>query len=190
MREIAHHLANKGFASFRYEQRSAARYDEQMPFPMSDLSKLSRAWDFASHRGDAAAAFDVLREQAEVRQDQRPLILGHHFGGTLALSITPTRYPAGLMLFSTPGRPVAESLVRPFTTWVQSSRHSEEEKAKILADLQSTLETVEERNDRLWHSHAYWTEIFTPQSIGFYHGIFRARPIQSAASFKGPGLVA
>jgi hypothetical protein len=136
MREIAHHLANKGFASFRYEHRSAVRYDEQMPFPMSDLSKLSRAWDFASHRGDAAAAFDVLRGQAEIRTDQRPLILGHHLGGTLALSIAPTRYPAGLMLLSTPGRPVAESLVRSFTKDVESRGFSEEARTEILADLQ------------------------------------------------------
>ena len=190
MREIAHHLANKGFASFRYEHRSAARYDAQMPFPMSDSSRLSTAWSFGRHQGDAAAAFDVLREQAEVRKDQRPLILGHHFGGTLALAITPTRYPAGLMLLATPGRPVAESLVRPLTNWVETGGFSEEAKANILADLQPTLETIEERNDRLWNSHIHWREFFTPESIGFYHGIFRARPIQRAASFKGPLLVA
>lgn len=190
MTEIAHHLANKGFASFRYEHRSALRYDDQMPFPASDLSKASSAWDFSRHREDAGAAYDVLRKQAEVRTDLRPLILGHHFGGTLALSVTPTRRPAGLILLSTPGRPVRESLVRQYTAWVQVSGYPEEERAIILANLEPTLQALEERNDGLADSHRFWTGIFTRTTVGFYHGIFRARPIQAAASFKGPLLVA
>lgn len=188
MKEIAHHLATKGFASFRYEHRTSPRYDDQ--FPIRDLSVMSLGWDYAKHRSDATAAFRTLRMQPEILRDQRPLILGHYVGGIIALDLAVPQSPAGLILLSTPGRNFSESIGWTYRNMVESSSRSSEEKAAILADMGPTFRTIEEHNDRLWSSHPFWQEVFPRQSIGFFHGLFRNRHMRRSLAFKGPVLVA
>lgn len=109
LKDLAGHLAAKGYATLRFDKRAVP-----VPFNTSQWPRGAEAlneyfgWD--AFTGDAAAAYRRLRWHPNV-DPQRVLILGHSEGGLIALALASRVQPNGLILLGTPGRPLGDILV-------------------------------------------------------------------------------
>lgn len=106
LKEIAHLLGRAGIGTLRYDKRGLG---QSTPRPESlDEQKRFFTWDKLA--GDVEAAHAELLRHDEIKSYATAL-LGHSEGGLLALAATvamgPKR-PYGLVLASTPGRPLGQ----------------------------------------------------------------------------------
>jgi pimeloyl-ACP methyl ester carboxylesterase len=105
LKQIAERLAKEGYASLRFDKRSAVRYAKSWP---TEVTKQNDFFSWDSFVGDAKAGLANLQAQPEV-DGQRVVVAGHSEGGTIAVQIAhdlqgTKAAPAGLILLSTPGR--------------------------------------------------------------------------------------
>ncbi|MGH9183217.1 MAG: alpha/beta hydrolase family protein, partial [Acidimicrobiales bacterium] len=103
-RDITASLARSGMASFRYDKRGAGASTLPDGQPLR----------FADMIDDAAAGLDLLAQRNGIDAG-RLAVVGHEEGGLVALGLA-ARDPrvAGLVLVSTPGRPLLDVLTDDF----------------------------------------------------------------------------
>ena len=104
---IAERLAAAGIATLRYDKRGIGRSTSR---PRDGLAAEERFFLWDHFVADAVAAHAELLRHDEIKP-YATAFLGHSEGGLLALAATvamETRRPHGLVLASTPGRPLAE----------------------------------------------------------------------------------
>lgn len=104
---IAERLAAAGVATLRYDKRGIGRSTTR---PREGLAAEEQFFLWDHFVADAVAAHAELLRHDEIKP-YATAFLGHSEGGLLALAATGTmgkRRPPGLVLASTPGRPLAE----------------------------------------------------------------------------------
>jgi alpha-beta hydrolase superfamily lysophospholipase len=104
---IAEVLAAAGIASLRYDKRGIGGSTAR---PRDTLEAQERFFSWDNFVGDVAAAHGELIKHDEIKAYATAL-LGHSEGGLLALAALPTitkNLPHGIVLASTPGRPMRE----------------------------------------------------------------------------------
>ena len=107
LRLIAERLAAAGIATLRYDKRGIGQSTAR---PLSGLRDEERFFLWEHFVADAVAAYDELLRHTEIKP-YATAFLGHSEGGLLALAATNamgTRRPPGLVLASTPGRPLRD----------------------------------------------------------------------------------
>jgi pimeloyl-ACP methyl ester carboxylesterase len=102
---IAQRLASEGYASIRFDKRSAKTYATEWPKDVAAQNDFF-AWD--AFVGDATAALRFLQSQPEV-DAARTIVAGHSEGALIAMQIAKNlarepHGPVGLILISAPGR--------------------------------------------------------------------------------------
>ena len=106
LKQIAGLLAAAGIASLRYDKRGIGA---STPRPQGSLAEQEAFFAWDNFVGDVAAAHAELLRHDEIKSYATGL-LGHSEGGLLVLAAAPTitRHPPhGMVLVSTPGRPLA-----------------------------------------------------------------------------------
>lgn len=98
--EIFDHLADHGVAVLRLDDRGVGASVSVTSGEDINLALL---------QNDVRAAVDLLSRNPAIDPD-RIFLMGHGFGGWVALSVAPKLRLAGLMLLSTPRRPLSELL--------------------------------------------------------------------------------
>jgi dienelactone hydrolase len=134
--DIAHGLARRGIATFRYDKRTYL-YPQHLDIETMTLDdEMIR---------DAETALGVLVERAEVRSGAI-FVLGHSLGGTAALLLdSPAPSLKGVVLLATMGRPFAEVLESQIRYLAELGRESgrmtpeEEEKTGRMLDKLDSL---------------------------------------------------
>jgi alpha-beta hydrolase superfamily lysophospholipase len=104
---IAEVLAAAGIATLRYDKRGIGGSTAR---PRETLEAQERFFSWDNFVGDVAAAHDELIKHDEIKAYATAL-LGHSEGGLLLLAALPTitkNRPHGMVLASTPGRPMRE----------------------------------------------------------------------------------
>jgi alpha-beta hydrolase superfamily lysophospholipase len=107
LRMIAERLAAAGIASLRYDKRGIGRSG---PRPQGMLAEQERFFLWRHFVADAIAAHAELVRQDEIK-NYATAFFGHSEGGLVAIAATDAmaaRRPYGLVLASTPGRPLGE----------------------------------------------------------------------------------
>jgi len=112
LKEIAERLATEGYASLRFDKRATRAYVSSWP---KDVAALNDFFSWDSFVGDARAGLDFLKAQTEINPKQT-VVAGHSEGGIIAMQIAhdldgKPNAPAGLMLLSSPGRPLGPVLI-------------------------------------------------------------------------------
>jgi uncharacterized protein len=104
---IAELLAAAGIATLRYDKRGIGGSTAR---PRGTLAEQERFFSWDNFVGDVAAAHDELVKHDEIKVYATAL-LGHSEGGLLVLAALPAitkNRPHGMVLASTPGRPMRE----------------------------------------------------------------------------------
>jgi hypothetical protein len=107
LKRIAELLAAAGIATLRYDKRGIGGSTQRPRGTLEDQERFF-AWD--NFVGDVAAAHGELVKHDEIKSYATAL-LGHSEGGLLVLAATPSigkNRPHGMVLASTPGRPMRE----------------------------------------------------------------------------------
>jgi uncharacterized protein len=107
LKEIAQTLGRAGIASLRYDKRGVGG---SAVHPHQPFDRLERFFTWDQFVGDVQAAHAELLRHDEIKPYATAL-LGHSEGGLLAIAASVAmgkRRPYGLVLASTPGRPLGE----------------------------------------------------------------------------------
>jgi alpha-beta hydrolase superfamily lysophospholipase len=107
LKRIAELLAATGIATLRYDKRGIGGSTQRTRGTLEEQERFF-AWD--NFVGDVAAAHGELVKHDEIKSYATAL-LGHSEGGLLALAAAPSigkNRPHGMVLASTPGRPMRE----------------------------------------------------------------------------------
>src|SRR5262245_22663817 len=112
LKQIAERLAAEGIASFRFDKRAAHSYVSSFP---STVAALNEFFSWENFIGDTKAAFAFLQAQPEV-DAKRTVLAGHSEGAMFAVQLASDldgapNAPAGLILISSPGRPLGVIVV-------------------------------------------------------------------------------
>lgn len=105
LKQIAERLAADGYASLRFDKRSAHVYASSWP---KDTAAFNDLFSYDAFIGDARAALDFLKAQPEINPKQT-VVAGHSEGGLYAIQLVhdlegKPNAPAALILLSTAGR--------------------------------------------------------------------------------------
>ncbi|MFI5001398.1 MAG: alpha/beta hydrolase family protein [Reyranellales bacterium] len=107
LKQIAETLAHAGIATLRYDKRGIGQSTSRPP---GSLAEQERFFAWENFVADVQAAHAELLKHDEIKSYATAL-LGHSEGGLLALATTlamGSRRPYGLVLASTPGRPLGD----------------------------------------------------------------------------------
>ena len=107
LKQIAELLARNGIASLRYDKRGIGA---STPMPEGSLAAQERFWAWDHFVADVQAAHAELLRHDEIKPYATAL-LGHSEGGLLSLAAARAmgkKGPYGLVLASTPGRPLRD----------------------------------------------------------------------------------
>jgi hypothetical protein len=107
LKRIAELLATAGIATLRYDKRGIGGSTQR---PRGTLEEQERFFAWDNFVGDVAAAHGELVKHDEIKSYATAL-LGHSEGGLLVLAAVPSigkNRPHGMVLASTPGRPMRE----------------------------------------------------------------------------------
>jgi len=107
LKQIAELLASAGIATLRYDKRGIGG---STPRPRGTLEEQERFFAWDNFVADVAAAHGELVKHDEIKSYATAL-LGHSEGGLLVLAALPAitkNRPHGMVLASTPGRPMRE----------------------------------------------------------------------------------
>jgi pimeloyl-ACP methyl ester carboxylesterase len=135
LKRIAELLAAAGIATLRYDKRGIGG---STPRPRGTLEEQERFFAWDNFVGDVAAAHGELVKHDEIKSYATAL-LGHSEGGLLVLAAAPSigkNRPHGMVLASTPGRPMRE-IVR-----AQVARGAIQASGHVPADLPVELQAL------------------------------------------------
>jgi pimeloyl-ACP methyl ester carboxylesterase len=138
-KQIAHHLAKRGFASLRYDKRGIAA---SAPGAPSDLAGMTDFYTWENFVADVVAAYRFLQQQPEIDLERIALV-GHSEGGMLVLMAASEledneHPPHALVLLATPGRPI-EDLISDQLSRLVKMQGAPDAQAKRILDKASEI---------------------------------------------------
>lgn len=173
---LAHALAGRGYPSVRTDKRGLFGSADAVP----DANDVT----VAAYGDDVLSWARAIRARLPTEDGTRRVVpLGHSEGGLVALAaMARLPGPCGLILASTPGRPLGDVL--------RGQLHADPASAPILADAEAAITTLERggRVDR----HAIppaLRSLFAPQVQAFLIDLFSYDPVEAAAVVTAPTLV-
>lgn len=176
-RDVSGALAEAGVASLRYDKRGTGEspLDEETVRRFDDMVE------------DAAAALTFLAERAEIDPDALALV-GHDEGGLTALRVAAADpRVTGLVLLSTPGRPLVDVLADDFVASAEDPAQGEEHAQELRTVVSDLLET-----GRLPDPNSLRTAlrpVFPPGEEAYLRELFSIDPAQDAADVDAPALI-
>jgi len=189
LKQTAERFAEAGIASFRFDKRAVARYQQQ--WPISDLEQLNELFAFNHFVGDAAAALRVLREREEI-DAERIGIVGHSEGGLIALSIASRLRqtddaPETLILLATAGRTLDVLLREQITRQVGGEDSPMAE--QIMPALDQAIQAVKAQEPMPDDLPPGLAQLFNPTVMSIMYSYFTIDPAELAGEIDGDVLV-
>lgn len=189
LKEIAERLAAEGFATLRFDKRSAITYANDWP---KDVSAISKFFVWENFVGDAKSALEYLRAQPEI-DTSKVGVLGHSEGGTIALQLghdlPAEAKPAFLILAATPGRNYGE-LVKEQVAFGMDVGGMDPGTKKLYLD--STAKAIEQmKKEKTIPSDLPrpLLALFNPAALDLLQAYFTIDPVALAKAYTGPVLV-
>lgn len=176
-RDLADELSAAGFAVLRYDKRGSGQ-SAPAPEPLTWEQRVE----------DTVRAVAYLRGRPDV-DPQRTALIGHDEGGLIGLGIADAAvHLDGLVLLSTPGRPVLEVFAQDFRdTGDDAHDAAAEELERLAAALLATGE-LPEIDPELAHDGALRAMLPAGQER-YLRGLLSFDPVAAAARVVSPTLI-
>jgi dipeptidyl aminopeptidase/acylaminoacyl peptidase len=190
LRQIAERLAAEGVATLRFDKRAVRAYQASWP---KDPAGLDEFFAFEHFTGDAAAAYQFLRDQPRINP-ARMSILGHSEGGLIALQLgadmagTP-RQPAGLVLAGTAGRTLDLVLREQIANLLPRQGADEATIKQYMEALDAAIAAVRTGRPLPADLPTGLRPLFNPTVLKLLRSYFTIDPADLAARVKGSVLI-
>lgn len=190
LKQIAQGLADQGIVSLRFDKRGMYASAAALP---KDSAKYGDFFTWENFVGDDAAAGRFLREQPEV-DPNRVGILGHSEGGLLALEAARVlsaegHPPAGLILISTPGRPMDAIITEQLKNLLARQDATGQQTDYFLGENARITRAILQSGQVPPDVPAGLAALY-PRYLGkFLHSELALDPCKLAADFSGPVMV-
>lgn len=174
--DLSEALAQAGIVSLRYDKRGTGQSQLGTGAPIT--------WDDLV--ADAKAGLDFLAQRRETQN--RPItVMGYDQGGFIALQLAGTDPRVkGVVLISTPARPLAEVIANDFARGIQDPEKAQAVSAQMRAAAAEVVSTgVVPKGDTL---PGELKPIFSADPK-YLQGLFAFDPVAAAAKVKQPTLV-
>jgi acetyl esterase/lipase len=185
LKQIAHHLAANGIASFRFDKRAA--HTNKMQWP-KDFQQLPKFFSWRYHQLDIKAAFDKLASSKNI-DSQRLAILGHSEGGLLALAQAKSLSAKALVLIGTPGRTFGVLITEQISALLDQQNASPEIKSEYLTKNASIQKYISEKGKVPTNVPQGLKALYPPSASSYLKEVLNLDPIPLTRNFKGPALV-
>lgn len=202
LKQIAEALADRGYASFRFDKRVTGAARSKMPAgpAMADYV----AFDNFVH--DVRLAFKTMVDQPETA-DQQSVMLGHSEGGLLALLATdssdrsdhdapaapnePDRspQPAAVVLAASPGRNLGVIIESQIAAALRAQNAPEATTNNLLDSLEAAIDLMKRDGILLEELHPALKPIFPPHHEKFLQPLLTHEPILLAKRSTLPVLI-
>jgi len=190
LKQIAEGLADQGIVSLRFDKRGMYANAADLP---KDEAKFGDFFSWENFVGDAAAAYQFLRQQPRV-DSNRVGILGHSEGGLLALEAARMlkaegHAPIVLVLISTPGRPVGMVIADQLQNLL-AIQHATPQQADYFLSENTRITRAILQNGQVPPDVPAGLVALYPQYLGkFLHSELALDPCKLVADFSGPVMI-
>lgn len=134
LKTIAHHLAENGFASYRYDKRGVGKSKANKEAGFHDLVK------------DSKAATQFLKNKKAL-DTENIFVLGHSEGGTLGLILASENLVKGFIGICSPISSLDEALVKQVEYIYRAKGKSQEESEKVGKAFSKLFDSMREKRD-------------------------------------------
>ncbi|MEZ4501827.1 MAG: alpha/beta fold hydrolase [Dehalococcoidia bacterium] len=136
--EIAQAIVEAGYAFLAFDDRGAG----STPIGTDDPTQLG----YEALLGDARGAYHLLLDRPEV-DPERVVLMGHSEGGVTAIVLASEQPPAGLVLMSSPGRPLVEVSVDQVLSLMPDTATEEQRRLAAMQQRAVLQAMIEDRID-------------------------------------------
>lgn len=173
--DLAESFAGAGIVSLRYDRRGsqAAQLGPGVPLTWDDLI------------ADARAGLDFLAQRRET-QNQPITVVGYDQGGFIAMRLAADPRVKGVVLISTPGRPVQDVLASDFLRGIPDPAKAQAVSEEMKAAAAQLVSTGTPPNVAAMSEELRL--VFTADAA-YLRGLFTFDPIAEAAKVTVPALV-
>lgn len=188
LKQVAERLATEGYATLRFDKRSARTYFGQLLFKTVDQQNEFLSWE--NFLGDAKAALEFLRGQEGI-DSSRIGLLGHSEGGLIALQMAhdlqEEASPHVLILIGTAGNTLADVLRYQIERAITS--YPEERRTEFMAQLNRAIEQVIEAGTAPKDLPKGLRALFPPNATKLLKVELATDPAELARDYGGPVLI-
>ncbi|HVL28715.1 MAG TPA: alpha/beta fold hydrolase [Acidimicrobiales bacterium] len=173
--DLAESFAGSGLVSLRYDRRASRAL--QLP-PGTPLT-----WDDLV--ADARAGLEFLSQRRET-QDQPITVVGYDQGGFIAMVLAADPRVKGVVLISTPGRPVPEVLASDFLRGIPDPAKAQAVSDQMRAAAAELVATGSAPNVATMPEEL---QLVFSADAAYLRGLFSFDPVAEAAKVRVPALV-
>lgn len=185
LKEIGASLTESGYIVMRFDKRPVARYREQWPKTIAEISPF---FSMENHLADVESAYNLLKSQPNV-DPSRMVLAGHSEGGMFANALAAKLNPKAICLLAAPGRGMDVILREQLMAQINPLPESEV-KTKLISDLDRAIATSKASNTPATDLHPGLAGLFSPANGHIMHGYFNFDPITALKTYKGAVLIA
>ena len=190
LKQIAERLAADGYASLRFDKRATRGYANTWP---KEVAALNDFFSWENFVGDARAGLAFLQTQPEVNNKQ-VFIAGHSEGGIIATQVArdldgKSGAAAGLILLSSPGRPLKEALTDQINASLKRGGYTGEKAKPYEEYLPRAIEQVIKTGTAPPNPPPGLNAIFPPTGLKLLQVELALDPAKVLATYGGPVLV-
>jgi pimeloyl-ACP methyl ester carboxylesterase len=190
LKQIAERLAAEGYASLRFDKRSAHGYVRLWP---KDVASLNDFFSWDNFVGDARAGLQFLQTQPEVNSKQT-YIAGHSEGSIIAAQMAhdlngKSGAAAGLILLSAPGRTLGAVLTEQINASLKRGNITGNAAKPYQDNLALTINQVIKEGTTPPNIMPQLAPLFPPSALKLLQVELALDPVKVLSTYSGPVLV-
>lgn len=190
LKQIAERLAADGYASLRFDKRATHVYMSSWPKSVAELNEFF-AWE--NFLGDARAGLAFLQNQAEINPKQT-FIAGHSEGSIIAMQAAhdldgKAGAPAGLILLSSPGRPLGAVLTEQIDANLKRNNITGDAAKPYQENLQLAISQVIKDGTTPPNLLPGLAALFPPSALKLLQVELALDPAKVLSMYRGPVLL-
>ncbi len=185
LKDLSNSLVDGGFATLRFDKRPVARYQNQWP---KTIAELSPYFNLNNHLQDAKAAIAYASENPKTKETP-VYLLGHSEGGMFAIALGQAVNAKGIILLAAPGRNMGDILIDQVNASIKKAPISTEQKEMYGTEMARIIGELRKSNSVPKNVPIGLKSLFNESAIDLLHDYITFDPKPFAEKFQGSVLI-